>query len=267
MMRSLALALVAVFAWTLSAQAQDRDLDADLRDAVTGYGKALDTEDRDLRLEAFRRAERLFASVVESGRANADLYANLGNAALQAENLGQAVLAYRRALVLDPDHDRALQNLGHVRSLAPDWVPRRTSSAFMDSFFGWHRTLSPGERSMAAAVAFLTAALLISLGIGFRSATARNIAILPGLAWCALIASLAFDPAAAQRDDAVITAPEVIARSADSLHAPASFSRPLPMGTELVIVETRDDWLRVSLANGREAWIRRSAAKRVAEGL
>ena len=59
-----------------------------LDDAVAGYAQALDTEDRDLRLEGFRRVERLFASVVDAGYQNADLYANLGNAALQAEHLG-----------------------------------------------------------------------------------------------------------------------------------------------------------------------------------
>jgi hypothetical protein len=135
----------------------------------------------------------------------------------------------------------------------------------MDSFFGWHRTLSGGERHLAAGAAFLLMALLIALGIVFRSVAARNIAILPGAVWCALLASLAMDPAAAQKNDAVIIASEAIARSADSLHAPASFSRPLPTGTELEILETRDEWLRVALANGREAWIRKSAARRVTD--
>ena len=101
-----------------------QDLEATLHEAVSGYAEALDTEDRDRRLEKFRRVERLFTAVVDRADANADLYANLGNAALQAEHLGAAVLAYRRALLVDPDHSRARQNLEHVRGLAPDWVPR-----------------------------------------------------------------------------------------------------------------------------------------------
>lgn len=245
------------------ASAQAQDLEATLREAVGGYTEALDTEDRDRRLEKFRRAERLFTSVIEQADANADLYANLGNAALQAEHLGSAVLAYRRALVLDPDHSRASQNLEHVRGLAPAWVPRPETSALFDSFFQWHRTVSQAERALAASIAFAAAAFLFALGIVIRSVAARNASLLPGAVFVALLASMALDPASADRNQAVVVAREVVARSADSIHAPARFARPLPPGTEVEILESRDDWLRIALANGREAWLRASSVATV----
>jgi tetratricopeptide (TPR) repeat protein len=238
-------------------------LEATLGEAIDGYAMALDTVDRDLRLEAFRRAERLFGSVLDAGNESPDLYANLGNAALQAEHLGAAVLAYRRALVLDPDQSRASQNLEHVRGLAPEWVPRPESSTFLDSFFSWHQTISDGERAMAAGLAFAIASLLFALGIGVRSVAARNAAILPGLIWGVLIASMLVNPASVAKYDAVVVAREVVARSADSIHSPARFARPLPTGTEVRILESRDTWLRIALANGREAWVRSSSVERV----
>ena len=73
-----------------------------LGDAIDAYTLGLNTEDRDQRLEEFRKAERFFGRVLEDGSRSPDLYTNLGNAALQAERLGTAVLAYRRALRLDP---------------------------------------------------------------------------------------------------------------------------------------------------------------------
>ena len=79
--------------------------------ALDTYAIALDTEERDQRLEAFHRAEMLFGRVVARGAESPELYTNLGNAALQADRLGPAVLAYRRALLGDPDHPRALQNM------------------------------------------------------------------------------------------------------------------------------------------------------------
>lgn len=243
----------------VSSPALAQDLEATLREAVAGYAEALDTEDRDRRLEKFRRVERLFSTVIEEGDASVDLYANLGNAALQAEHLGIAVLAYRRALLLDPDHSRASQNLEHVRGLAPDWVPRPETSALFDSFFQWHRTVSQAERALAASLAFAAAALLFALGIVIRSVAARNASLLPGLFWCALLASMTLDPASAAKRDAVVVGREVVARSADSIHAPARFARPLPTGTEVEILESRDTWLRIALANGREAWLRASS--------
>ncbi len=243
----------------LVSSAPARDTNATLEEAVAVYAEALDTEDRDLRLERFRQSERLFAAAAAEGNASADLYANLGNAALQAEHLGNAVLAYRRALVLDPDHERAGQNLDHVRGLLPDWVPRHDSPAPFDSFFFWHRTLSSQERSLGAALSFAAAGLLLAAGIAFRSTLARNLTILPALVWASMVASLAMDRNAGADNAAVVTTPETIARSADSMHAPARFSRPLPVGTEVEVLEQRDEWLRIELANGREAWVRTSA--------
>jgi len=235
------------------------DAAAQVERAVEAYRMGLDTPARDQRLDAFRRSVRLFADVVAKGGGSADLYANLGNAALQAEDLGIAVLAYRRALVLDPDHARARQNLEHARSLAPDWLPRPEESALLGSFFYWHRTLAPAERMRIAALCFALAGVLLALSIRLRSSSARNLAILPALAWIALTGSLALDPADRVADQGVVTAPEAVARSADSVHAPPRFAQPLPMGTELRVLERRDDWIRVALANGREAWVRSSS--------
>ena len=55
--------------------------------AVEAYRAGLDTPDRDQRLEAFRRSARLFADAAEKAGGSADLYANLGNAALQGPRI------------------------------------------------------------------------------------------------------------------------------------------------------------------------------------
>jgi len=110
---------VAITTWAASGVAQQTNT-AQLEEAIASYRVALDTSERDSRLEGFRNAERLFARIAAGGASNPELYTNLGNAALQAEHLGAAVLAYRRALAIDPDHPRAVQNLEYVRTLLPD---------------------------------------------------------------------------------------------------------------------------------------------------
>ncbi len=263
MIRSLGvLALVGCATLTAVARAAEVELEQMLERAVGGYAEALDTPSRDLRLERFRRSERLFAQVVGAGVENPDLYANLGNAALQAERLGAAVLAYKRALRLDPDHERARRNLAHARALLPAWVPRPQPATWLDTFFFWHTTQSRAERSAWAALLFAAAAALLAVSVLRRSAPLRNLAMVPALGWCALLASLALSPALSE--EAVVTAPEAVARAADSVHAQLRFSQPLPAGTELRILERRAGWLRVGLANGREAWITASSASPVA---
>ena len=230
--------------------------------AIEAYTVALNTEDRDRRLEEFRRAERLFVRVTEEVE-NPDLYTNLGNAALQAEHLGTAVLAYRRALRLDPDHTRATQNLAHARTLLPLWVPRPEPGGLLDSFFFWHRTLSRAERSMGASIAFGLAALLLAASIRLGRVSLRNLAGVPTLVWAALVASTLFDPAAGSGREAVVIVDEAIGRAADSALAPSPFPGPLPGGTEVTVLEERAPWIRVRLANGRDAWLNDSALSRV----
>lgn len=242
-----------------TASARDR-----AREAVETYTRALDTADRDARLAAFQRAEHLFADVAKAGARSPELYTDLGNASLLAEDLGAAVLAYRRALLLDPDHPSALQNLAHARSLLPAWVPRPDPPGLWDSFFSWRHALLPATRELAAALCFAAAALLVAASIRWRRAWLRTAALLPGVAWLSLLGSLAIEARAADAPPAVVTASEAVARAADSALAPAALPDPLPGGTEVVIVGRRSPWLRVRLADGHDAWLPESAVAAVA---
>ncbi len=261
MRRSLPLASIlaaACLALAAPGHAADESL---FEQGVEAYTAALETSDRDARLAAFRRAERLFDAAARRGGASAALQTNLGNAALQGDHLGGAVLAYRRALRIDPDHARALQNLDHARSLLPDWVPRPQEHGLLDTFFFWHRTLSAGQRQTLGAWLFAAAAVLLATGIRWRIGALRALAVVPALAWGALLASVALEGGGEAW--AVVTVDEVVARSADSELAPSPFSAPLPGGTEVVVVERREPWLRVRLAGGRDAWLRASSVTAV----
>lgn len=227
--------------------------------AVQVYAAALETPDRGARLEGFRNAERLFAAAASKGRATAELQVNLGNAALAGERLGPAVLAYRRALLVEPTHPRAVQNLDHARSLLPAWVPRPEPAGLIEGSPLLRRLSDPGFLPFAAAGCFAVAALLLAFGIRLDRGGPRLWAAVFGLAWLALLAwgawgSLRTDPTAA-----VVIAEEATARSADSVLAPSVLPQSLPGGAEVRRVESRPPWVRVRLANGRDVWVLESA--------
>jgi hypothetical protein len=229
-----------------------------LESAVREYQEALNTTRADLRLERFKRAQRLFAQVIEGRKIeNADLYVNFSNAALQARDIGNAILAYKWALAVQPGHKRARQNLDHARELLPDWVPRPKGQTLFDTFFFWQGTFSRSARSLAAALSFALAGILIALAVRWRWPWARNSAVLPILIWLGL-GVLPFW-SSDDSGDAVVTASEVTAQSADSGGAPARFSEPLPGGTEVQILERRNPWAHIRLADGRTGWVRTSA--------
>lgn len=231
-----------------------------LEHALEAYRSAQDTASAADRPAAFARAERLFAAAAAQGTASAALWTNVGTAALQAEHPGSAILAYRRALALDPDHRQAHQNLAHARTLLPRWVPRPESGGFLDSFLAWQQAMSPGERRGAGALAFLVGAAMLAGAIVNGSSALRLFAFVPLVAWAAFLASSAFGrPARA----GVIAGAETVARAADSRNSPARFVEPLPAGTEVTIAEIRGDWARVVLADGRDAWVSAASVEEV----
>jgi hypothetical protein len=247
------------------AQAPEEPTETLARQAVEAYEHGQSVTEPTARAAAFEQAERLFNAVAARGVANADLYANAGTAALQAERLGPAVLAFRRALALDPGHTRARRNLAHARDLLPAWVPRPETDSVLDTFFFWHRSLSTGERLGAAAICFLLAALAGSLAIRWPSALTRGLTLIPALAWLGLVASLVVDARSERDREAVIVAGETVARASDSPNAPARFAEPLPGGTEVAVAEARDRWVRIRLANEREAWVSRTTVSSISK--
>jgi len=238
-------------------------LDETLGQAIGAYIQAQKATGRGEHLAGFHQAQRLFEHAATQGARSADLYTNIGNAALQAERLGHAILAYRRALVLDPDQARARQNLRHARTLLPAWVPKPEPEGTLESFFIWRHFLNPTEQAAIAAFTFLLAALLFAVAIYRHSPLARNLAFLPLLAWLGLLFSATIQGRADSTTQAVLIADETIARTADSPNAPMRFAQPLPAGTEVEIRESRAHWVHIILANDRDAWVARGAVEAV----
>ncbi len=233
-----------------------------LQRALDAYAAAMAESDRDARLAGFARAERGFASLVADGVETAALFTNLGNAALQAQHPGSAVLAYHRALVLEPDAPTARQNLAHVRSRLPAWLPKRDAGEGAQRLL-FYRQIDPRTRATIAAVCFAAMAACVVLSVRRREGAFRGLAIAFGLAWASGLASLVYDARAGRDDLAVVIADEVAARSADSSLSPLALPEPLPAGVEVEILEERGGWARVRLANGRDVWVRASVVERV----
>ena len=235
--------------------------DDDLVTAIARYRAALQIEDSAERLDTFSSAKQHFQRAIDQGAGNnADLFANLGNAALGSESIGEAMWAYRQALRLDPSHDRASANVAHIRTNLPNWVPRPEDEGVLDTFFFWRKTMSAGARSLVGAVCFLLFALLLGgyIGRGFR--WMRWACLLPLLLWVAFVVVPAFE-GFSEQNEGVIVARDAVLRTADASGAPPKLVEALPGGTEVNVLEERNGWSRVRLADGRDGWVRASQVK------
>lgn len=248
-----------VHAWGWGCCQQSCAENPQLQQAVDTYAAAMEMPDRDQRLQEFARAEQLFRQVIAGSEKqpaieNAELYVNLGNAALQAERLGPAIAAYRRALALAPHHPQARQNLAFAREQLPDWARREDGIGLIDSLMFWRTFMSRDQTLLASAACFFVAAVLVACGLATRRTWPRTFALLPLLVWVVLLLSLWLTTDRDAKWNAVAIAESAV-YAADSENAAPRLAKPLPSGTELSVIQQRDRWVEVLMPDGRTGWV------------
>jgi len=221
--------------------------------ARAAYAAALEESAPAARQQRFADAQRRYGQLAKAHPSAPELLADWGNAAIGAGDTGTAVLAYRRALMLAPGHDRAARNLATLRSSLPDWLPRPQSATAIDSLLFWRGLLSPSAQLLLGGALFGIGILLLAPwpGPGRRAMRSGGAACVVLCGAVTALALLAPNPAS----HAVVIADETTLHTADSRGAPALLPTPLPAGTELTILERREGWSRIALADGADGWV------------
>lgn len=249
--------------------AEARDLKARLRDWVAEYQAAQAIEDPVQRKAAFRAVEIAFSSLLDQERASgrrysADLFVTWGNAAVQVNDRGKAVLAYRQALRRDPFHPQARRNLEYLRAQLPDWAQNKSSgpSTWQQLFF-WKIWLSPEQIHALAAGLFAGACALWGSALLLHWYPLRLASGALLLVWAVVLISTWLDSGTPAESELVFVAEETPCHTADSLNSPLSINAQVPAGAEATLVEERNGWYQVNLGNGQEGWVPASSARRI----
>jgi hypothetical protein len=208
---------------------------------------------------AFATAARKYELVLDSGIVNGPLLYNLGNAHLQAGNLGLAILNYRRAEQFMPNDGRLQSNLRYARSLCRSQIPASGERALVNALLWWHSHIPLHIRLMiflTGYVIFWLAVLARLVGNGRWSGVVLSVSIVSGIVWVVLGGSVAAEVFnIGSRAAGVVIADNVIARKGNGLGFEPQFEQPLSQGVEFQVTEQRGDWLDIQLANNSRAWI------------
>ncbi|MBR1427272.1 MAG: tetratricopeptide repeat protein [Paludibacteraceae bacterium] len=212
-----------------------------------------------------------YAEAAEAYRAiladtpDADVYYNLGNAAFRQGELAQAILAYERALRLNPAHKDARYNLEFAQQRIIDNIEDNRSFFLSQWAEGLRNSLH--ERtwiylSLGLFWLMLVCALLFAFG---RSAALRKSAFF--IALTALLISVAALCNAASlhhrdtaRAEAVITQGVVNAKASPDRSGTDLFT--LHEGTEVTILETLGEWCNIRVGNNI-GWIQLTNLERI----
>ncbi|MYD99381.1 MAG: hypothetical protein F4X98_18605 [Gammaproteobacteria bacterium] len=224
------------------------------------YRSALEEGDRLRRVRQFGAAERAFRSLADANWDAPELQVDWGNAALGSQDAGRAVLAYRRALDTDPGNERARANLAWLRDRQPIWLPRPPSADAFDSLLFWRQRFTVTQLHLIGGVAFAIGVLALAPWRR-RPRGLRGMSVPFLIAWAIVTGSALATGHSA--NEGVVLLDGATLRSADSAGASPTFANPLPAGTEVTVVESRDAWVRVALEDGSRGWLAASAVETV----
>jgi tetratricopeptide (TPR) repeat protein len=221
------------------------------------------TDDPQKAKKFYETAILSYEKIINEGQIkNPKLYYNLANAYFLNENLGLAILNYRRAENLDKDDDNIQKNLAFARARCIDKVTPKTKKQVLHTLLFWHYDLSLKTKFLLACLAFaiLCISLTVIVWMGQYPSAAAAAVISAIIAVCFFASVVAEAHAQAHTVCGIITADEVVARQGDGQNYPASFKDPLHAGTEFNVVEQRPGWLHIKLADDADAWVPSSAA-------
>lgn len=248
------------FAFKADAASLDKEQISALYDEAKDLFKQADEtairypqEAQSLYAKAAMRYERI---IREGGIYNGKIFYNLGNVYFRMDDLGRAILNYRRAGLYMPDDTNLKQNLAYAREKRQDRIEERQETKILKTLFFWHYDLSKNVRVIAFVISFI---------LMWSFACVRIFVKRSFFGWCIAVASalslifagsLAADKISYDKNrPGVIISSEVTARKGNSETYQPSFKEPLHSGTEFILIEDRDDWLNIGLADARTCWV------------
>jgi len=257
-LRSMMLAIAILTFLASGTSADDAEAVALFESANELFDEATDLLDDDPSeaRELFAQAALTYQACIEAtGVESYRLHVNAGNAHLLAGDVGRAIVSYRRAERIRPDDERVRAGLEHARSLVRTGVAPDLDRRALDAVLWWRGHVPRSVILAVGALAYLLTWGSLLLGrLGIRAA--RGLApVGAGIALLSL-GSLALEHVVIEaRNDAVVVDEAVGRNGPDRLAYETTFQSPLSTGVEVTILETRDRWCRVRLADGRTTWV------------
>ncbi|MEM6884074.1 MAG: hypothetical protein AAF571_03525 [Verrucomicrobiota bacterium] len=171
---------------------------------------------------------------------------NAGNAWFEAGELGRAIAAYLHARIYRPFDANVHESLKSARALRVERVPG-------DS---WNRLTQWPLRWVQALFVSLFIVLVFTLLLHLRyreSWSLVSMIILAGMQSVGLC--LLLYTYWQQGNQAVLIADAIESRKGPGYHYQAAFNQELSSGMEFEVMDTRREWCRIALRDGRECWI------------
>jgi len=204
--------------------------------------------------EKYSEAAGAYRHLVESGFASGPLFFNLATSLARADRTGEAILWFRRTLVLAPSMPEPRQSLAFLRA-------QTGMLEFAESnWAAFLRERDPATLRWAVSVSAWLSVLLLTAGISVKSLRSLRPPLFSAAGTC-LVLAVALGMAAHHRHTrfSVVNFATVIGEQAVARTAPAPGAEPvieLPPGSEVRILRAAGPSTYVHIPGDLRGWVR-----------
>lgn len=226
--------------------------------------------------EEYRQAIELYNQAIAENGPGTDVYYNLGNAYYRNDNLGKAVVAYERALRIDPTNADARHNLEFVRTRIQD-RPEDDSAFLTNLHYSIMNSMTANAWAWTALVMFVLLLGAIALYIFAPAINLRKTgffgAIVIQLVFVYTVVLAQGSSSRSQSHESAVVIVPMTQLNSVPRAVRGSDDRVVPIheGTCVEIIDsvaTPDDpvspmWYSVKINNSTRAWLRSSDVERI----
>jgi tetratricopeptide (TPR) repeat protein len=211
---------------------------------------------------SYAEAVAHYEDIAAAGISNGSLYYNLGNAYMRTGQPGRALLNYRRAQLRMPRNDDLRSNILYTLTQARDSIECRGYAETLRDICFWYTRMSAPEIFWTAIALNALFWLLVLARFFYRR---EGLSI--GLAIVFFFTSIFVASAAvknytvAYMPRGVVVVPEILVRSGTSISDTVLFK--LHEAAEFVWEEERNEWVLISLCDGKKGWARAGSIVKV----
>ncbi len=209
----------------------------------------------------FKSAAVLYESLIQSGHETASVQTNLGNARFRLKQKGKAMVAYERALHLNPRDADARWNREVLKSVLTDRLENGGENLIVFFIKKWIQFVTPDEMAWALAGFLGMLAAGAVLGFWFPRIRPLTSAVQVALILLFVCATPFFTFKWFEIKDPTIV---VLDKEVTARYGPSERETPaflLHEGAEAKATDFSRDWIYVTLANKNSGWIRKESCE------
>lgn len=216
----------------------------------------------------FDSAISIYDSLLTAGWNGAKLYYNLGNAYYKKQQIGNAILNFNRALMLDPSDSDVRHNLAIANNYVKDNIEKVPEFFLVTWVKAWRSSLSSNAwavtslvllfLTLGAVLVYLLSGRLVLRKVGFYVAIVGLF-----LTIFAIIFAATEKREQLHSNDAIIMISSTPVKSSPDAASKDIFI--LHEGTKVEIVSKLGEWCEIMIEDGNKGWIKGSVVEQIRE--